>query len=137
MSFVIVYRVTSKKSYGLLLIVTMLFFILIFATIGFVEAIYYLPEQIVYPHKPVTQYYLVISSYSISPFTSIYNVKYITDKTAKLKGIIREVPEVLSLIEINDQAVILRGLQREDLGIVLGNYRVVGEDFDDNCIGCV
>ena len=137
MSLTIVYRVTSKKSYGLLLIISMLFFILIFTTIGFVEAIYYLPEQIVYPQKPITQYYLVISSYSISPFTSIYNTKYITDKTSKIKGIVREVPEVLSFIEINGQATILRGVQKKDLGIVLGNYEIMGKEFDDHSIGYV
>ncbi|RLG87908.1 MAG: hypothetical protein DRO16_05575 [Thermoprotei archaeon] len=137
MNLTIVYRVTSKKSYGLLLIISMLFFILIFTTIGFVEAIYYLPEQIVYPQKPITQYYLVISSYSISPFTSIYNTKYITDKTSKIKGIVREVPEVLSFIEINGQATILRGVQKKDLGIVLGNYEIMGKEFDDHSIGYV
>ena len=137
MSFAIVYRVTSKKSYGLLLIVTLLFFILIFLTIGFVEAIYYLPEQIVYPKEPITPYYIVISSYSISPFTSIYNTRYVLEKINKLEGVLREIPIVFSLVEINGQGVILRGVEKSDLGVFLGNYSVEGMGFNDNCIGCI
>ena len=137
MSFTIVYRVTSKKSYGLLLIVTLLFFILVFLTIGFVEAIYYLPEQIVYPKEPVTPYYIVVSSYSISPFTSIYNSRYVEEKINELEGVMREVPIVFSLIEVDGQGVILRGMEKDDLGIFLGNYSIEGMGFDNNCIGCV
>lgn len=136
-SILCVWRILSFNRYLLVLVTATLFLSTILINEGFIDSTYTLPDYIVYPKQSITPHYIVLSSYSLAPFTSIFDTGKIEDKLIKVGGVNRTVYEVLAIVRYDSSNIIIRGLRRNDLRVVAGEYEFIGGGFNDNCTNCV
>lgn len=130
-------KVINMRMYLLLFISTLILLDIVMINTGLIDSLYLLSEYMVYPKRFITPYYIAISSYSLAPFTSIFNIHSIEDKLADLRDIERIVYEVLTLVEYDSHVYILRGVNNSDLAVIAGSYSIDGEELNDDCLNCL
>lgn len=133
----IVWRVVGLGRESVLVVASTLFVVAALATAGVIDSLYGLSEEMVTPSSGPSQYYVVITSYSVAPFTSVVMERFIEERLAGVRGVVGVVYEVLAPVVLNGSVYILRGVDPADLSVVAGNYSVVGRGFTSNCFGCV
>lgn len=129
--------VLESRRYALLAAATALYILAVLVNAGLIDVLYTLPDYITEPRRAPTPYYLVLSSYSLAPFTSRIDGHALEETLRRLTGVEKVVYEVLALVEYHGTDIVVRGVRGEDLVIVAGSYKVLGRPFDDHCIGCV
>ncbi len=133
----IVWRVIGLGHESVLATASTLFVVAALATAGVIESLYGLSEEMVTPSSGLSRYYVVITSYSVAPFTSVVRESFVKDRLAGVGNVVDVVYEVLAPVLVNGSVYILRGVDPADLGVVAGDYSVIGRDFTSNCFGCV
>lgn len=93
-----------------MLVATILFLLTILANIGFIDPLYSITEYMVYPRSNTTPYYIVISSYSVAPFTSVFDIGLVEEKLGDVNGVKETAYEVLTILEYESSSYVLRGL---------------------------
>ncbi len=117
--------------------ISMVFLLVILSTTGFINSLYFLSDYIVYPSNNSSRNYIIITSYSAAPFTAIFDSRIIENKVKKLENIDKIIYEVLTIVEYDNKICVLRGIDSQNLPIITGKYRVIGDAFNDDCINCI
>lgn len=104
---------------------------------GFASSLYALSADMVSPAGGPSPYYVVITSYSVAPFTSVFRAGDVGERVSGIPGVEGVVYELLTPVVINSSVYVLRGLDPVGLEVSAGDYGVVGEGFRGDCIGCV
>ncbi|RLG80052.1 MAG: hypothetical protein DRO40_11780 [Thermoprotei archaeon] len=125
------------SSYALTLISIMVLTTLVIINISVLHGFYNLYDEITFPRNHVDSNIVVVSGYSMAPFTSVINVDSVEDRLKDIKGVKRIVFEVLSIASINGSSIVVRGLTHNDLEYLVDYEVVMGDDFSDNCMYCV
>ena len=98
---------------------------------------YNLYDEITFPRNQKDSNIVVITGYSVAPFTSTIDTRSVEERLVNLTGVERVVYEVLSIASINDSTIIVRGVSRGDLEYLVDYSVIKGEDFQDDCMYCV
>lgn len=133
----IVWGIIGFRREGVLAVAACLFVIAALATAGVVDSLYVLSEEMVNPSSGPSRYYVVITSYSVAPFTSVVRGDFVEGRLEGVEGVLNVVYEVLAPVVLNGSVYVLRGIDSASLGIVAGNFSIVGGGFTDGCAGCV
>jgi len=108
----------------------------IFTDLGYLHSLYNLYGEIADPLAAPGYRTLVISGYSLAPFTSIVDVNYVEDLAKSLSGVKAVVYETLAVVYLNTSSVTVRGIRSEDLAL-LTNYTIIsGVAIDGGCPFC-
>ncbi len=132
-----VWRVLSLRHQALAAIAGSLFVVAVSLNAGFITAFLGLSEAMITPAQPPSQHYVVITAYSVTPFTSVIRESLVESRISRVNGVTAVVYELLAPVVVDGRPLILRGVNGRDLRVVAGDYRVAGYGFSDECIGCV
>ncbi len=133
----IVWRAVGLRREAVVVVATGLFVVAALATAGVIDSLYGLSEDMVTPSSGPSKYYVVITSYSVAPFTSVVRKGFVEGRLEDVGGVAGVVYEVLAPVVLNDSVYILRGVDPADLGVVAGDYGVIGRGLTSDCLGCV
>lgn len=124
-------------SYAIILLSITILTTLLIANISFLQAIYNLYDEVAFPQHHNSSNIIVVSGYSMAPFTSIISIEDIEKCLTNTSGVKRIVYEVLSIVNTSNSTVVVRGISRDDLRYLV-NYSIVeGSDLIDECMHCV
>lgn len=110
---------------------------LLIINISCLHTLYNLYDEIAFPRNYRDSNIVVVTGYSMAPFTSVISVEGVENCLNNVNGVRRVVYEVLSIASINGSSIVVRGLSRNDLRYLIDYSVVKGEDFTDDCMYCV
>ena len=124
-------------SYAITLLSIMVLTTLLMINISCLHALYNLYDEISFPKSYRDSNTVVVTGYSMAPFTSVISVEGVENCLNNVNGVRWVVYEVLSIASINGSSIVVRGLSRNDLKHLIDYNVVKGEDFIDDCMYCV
>lgn len=133
----IVWGAVGFRQEAVLVAASALFVAAALLTAGLVGSLYMLTEDMLTPPSGPSGYYVVVTSYSVAPFTSVIREGFVEERLGDVHGVVDVVYEVLAPVVIGRSVYVLRGVEARDLGTVAGEYAVIGEGLGDRCVGCV
>ena len=125
------------SSIALTLLSIMVLTTLLIINISCLHVLYNLYDEIAFPRNYRDSNIVVVTGYSMAPFTSVISVEGVENCLNNVNGVKRVVYEVLSIASINGSSIVVRGLSRNDLRYLIDYSVVKGEDFTDDCMYCV
>uniref|UniRef100_A0A7C4BCK9 ABC transporter permease n=1 Tax=Ignisphaera aggregans TaxID=334771 RepID=A0A7C4BCK9_9CREN len=129
-------RIISPKSIALSLATLLAIYLLLMFFTGLVTTMYSFYESVVGANAPQSRFVFVVSSYALSPFTSVVSISSIEDTVRGLPGVEKTVYEVITIGYVDGRAVVVRALNSSTLRELVEYSVAEGSDVDDNCFYC-
>lgn len=127
-------RLLPFKAHLVLLVAVMIYGLFMMVSTGTILSITSFLDKVVEPDASVRNYFMV-SSLSLSPYTSLVSYNRIVEKLDDIN--ISATPVILAVVTCNGRVVGLRGVTTSGLELLYPSTSIDGRSFSDNCIGCV
>jgi len=129
-------RIISPKSIALSLATLLAIYLLLMFFTGLVTTMYSFYESVVGANAPQSRFVFIVSSYALSPFTSVVSISSVEDAVRGLPGVEKTVYEVITIGYVDGRAVVVRALNSSTLRELVEYSVAEGSDIDDNCFYC-
>ncbi len=131
-------RIFGIRNFITLFLLFFIFSIFIETSIGMFIGTLDLFDEMMYPSIFRSGNNVVISSYSIAPFTSSIDPNKITSLLNSINTNYNDIKyEVLTIVELGHDYVLLRGLDNKDIDFLMRKYNMSTGKNISNCMNCV
>jgi ABC-type lipoprotein release transport system permease subunit len=129
-------KIVRPRAIALTLATLFTIYLLLTLFTGLVTAVYSFYDSIVSVSALQDKFVFIVSSYALSPFTSVVSVNSVENAVKGLHGVEKTVYEVITIGYIDGRAVVVRALNSSAFKELTGYSVIDGSEIDDNCFYC-